>query len=547
MIDVPRIDLLLHGGRIWTGCEDLPDQADEVSAVAVRDGRVVAAGSDEELRPLATESAAVIDLEGRRAVPGLIDSHIHAVRAGLTWDRIRHWESLRTTEECLADIRLAARTAPPGTWITAIGGWRSEQLDSGRAPTPADLDAAAPHHPVYLQEMYERGLLNTAGLRTCGWDRSSPDPERGALERDADGHPTGVITGVGAFAVPVALALTPDADEAVASTRSFLTDLAATGLTGVHDGFGLLLTPEDYRPLYELWRRDGLALRVRLFVSAWERGNEVQNVTDVVRLLQPGSGDAMLRIAGLGEIGHLGCHDLEGLAPFEIDAETHAELVEITRTCARAGWPMSLHAVRDQSLSRILDAWEQVEAETGMVRGRRWSIVHADQASPANLDRIARLGAGILVQNRAMLMAARYRDAWGEDDVRRMPPIGDMRARGIPLGGGTDATRANWYSPWASIGWMVTGRTLGDGPDRDPQHRMPVAEALASYTRGAAWFTGEEGSRGRLAPGYDADLCVPTADPFGCDPDELREISSELTVVGGRVTHAAGGPAPSGG
>lgn len=518
----------------------MAEHPDEVEALAIRDGRIVAIGPNADLDELAAEAATVLDLRGRRVLPGLIDSHVHAVRAGLTWNCSLRWDAMRTIEDCLASIRERAARLPAGSWISVVGGWHAVQLREGRPPTIEELDAAAPEHPVYVQQLYERGSLNTVALRACGWDDASADPQGGTLGRDQNDRLTGEITGMGAFAVPLKLALTCTTDERVTGTRQMTRDLAAAGLTGFHDGFGLMMTPEDHRPLVEVWRRGDLNQRARLFVSPWERGNEVHNIDQVLRIGHHSLGDDMLRIVGIGEVAHLGCHDFEGFDHLEITDANHDELIEIAISCARAAWPMSVHAVRNATLSRVLDAWEKAESETGLVRGRRWSIVHADEASPENLDRIARLGAGILVQNRVLLTADRYARKWGKAAVRRLPPIGDMRARGITIGAGTDAMRANWYSPWASIWWLVTGESMTSAPPRDPAHRLTLSEALAAYTRGSAWFTAEEHQRGRLLPGYFADVCVPTLDPVQCDPDQLRDIQSDLTLLGGRVTHAAG-------
>ncbi len=322
--------------------------------------------------------------------------------------------------------------------------------------------------------------------------------------------------------------------------RAMFAAFARHGLTGVVDGGGLLVTPRDYDPIYAVWRRGELDVRTRIFLSAWTRGGEVADIEQVTALVQPESGDGMLRIAGIGEIPHLGCHDMEGLDPFTLTDQSHAELVEIVRLCAERGWRMSIHAVLDDTLGRILDAWEQVEEETGLVAGRGFSIVHADEASPGNLERLARLGAGVLVQSRLVLKGSDYVAAWGEEATMAAPPIGDLREAGIPIGGGTDATRANWFSPWSAIWWLVTGGTLDGAGVRDERHRMSREQAIAAYTRDAAWFTGETGHRGRLLPGYDADLCVPTLDPFACSDDELRDILSDLTVMGGRITHDSG-------
>ncbi|GGH43625.1 amidohydrolase [Microbacterium album] len=532
----PVVDLVLRGGRITTFADAGQGPA-EAEAIALAGGRVVAVGTAADVAPYEPLAARVIDLEGRRVLPGLNDSHIHAVRAGPAWTRTLHWDDVRDLAVALRTVRDSAAARPAGEWIPVTGGWHASQLAERRAPTRAELDAAAPDHPVYVQELYDRAVLNSAALAACGWTDDSPDPERGTLLRDAEGRLTGEIRGVGAFAVPLAAALAVDAEEARRGVRAMTAEFARHGLTGVVDGGGLLMTPRDYDDLYSVWRAGELSVRVRTFVSAWSRGGEVEDIRALTDLVQPGAGDHMLRIAGIGEIPHLGCHDMEGLDPFELSDAAHEELVEIVRLCARRGWRMSVHAVLDRTLGRVLDAWEQVEREEGLVSGRGWSIVHADAASATNLDRIARLGAGILVQNRLLLKGGDYVEAWGEDAATCAPPIAGMRSRGIPIGAGTDATRANWFSPWASIAWLVTGRTLDGRGARSTEHLLDRRSAIAAYTRDAAWFTGESGTRGRLAPGYDADLMVPDADPLTCPEEDLAGIRSALTVLGGRVMH----------
>ncbi|HLS73925.1 MAG TPA: amidohydrolase [Actinomycetaceae bacterium] len=533
---LPAVDLVLRGGRITTFAD--PGQAPaEASAIAIAGGRVLAVGSDDELAPYTELAARVIDLDGRRVLPGLNDSHIHAMRAGVSWSVTAHWEGVRALAEGLELLAIDSVGRAPGRWVAVVGGWHRAQLAERRGPTRAELDAAVPDHPAYVQEGYDRAVLNSAGLRACGWTDESPDPARGRLLRDDHGRLTGEIEGVGAFAVPLGLALQVSPEEAQEGTRQMAREFARHGLTGVVDGGGLLVTPRDYDPIYALWRRGELALRTRLFISAWTRGGEVADIDQLTTLVQPESGDSMLKVVGVGEIPHLGCHDLEGMEPFTLTDTAYDELVEIVRLCAQRGWRMSVHAVLNDTLGRILDAWEQVELETGLVAGRGFSIVHADEASRENLARIARLGAGILVQNRLTLKGGDYLRVWGPEATAGAPPIADMRELGITIGGGSDATRANWFSPWASIGWLVTGATVDGQGTRDRRHRLSREAALASYTRDAAWFTGEQGHRGRLAPGYDADLCVPSTDPFSCPEDELPHILSDLTVLGGAVTH----------
>jgi predicted amidohydrolase YtcJ len=526
----------LRGGRITTFAD--PDQGPaEAEAIAVAGGRIVAVGSDADIEPYARLAERVIDLDGRRVIPGLNDSHIHAVRGGNSWGRSLHWESVRSVEEALGTVRAAAADLAPGEWISVVGGWHRSQFAEGRIPERDELDVAAPDHPVYVQELYDVGVLNTAGLQACGFAHRADDPPRGRIDRDEAGAPTGRLHGVGAFAVPIAQALAADDSQAEDGIRTMFAEFARHGLTGVVDGGGLLVTPRDYDPVYAVWRAGDLGVRTRLFISAWNRGDEVNDIDALTSLVPADVGDGMLRVAGVGEIPHLGCHDMEGLDPFAVPDAAFDELVEVVRHCATRGWRMSVHAVLDATLSRILDAWERVEEETGLVAGRGWSIVHADEATEANLARLARLGAGVLVQNRLILKGGDYVETWGPGPTSSAPPLGTMRELGLTIGGGTDATRANWFSPWASIWWLVTGETLDGRGVRDARHRVSATDAVASYTRDAAWFTGEQDHRGRIAPGYDADVCVPSQDPFACPPSELRHIMSDLTVLGGRITH----------
>jgi predicted amidohydrolase YtcJ len=533
---LPLVDLLLTNGRIMTFGD--ADQAPaEVQAVAMAAGRIIAVGSDQELAHYGESATQVIDLQGARVLPGLNDSHIHAVRGGVSWLRIVHWEDIRSLEEGFAKLREDAKNRPAGEWISVVGGWHQSQLAENRPPTRAELDQVCSDNPVYIQELYDRGILNSQGLAACGWDDESENPVRGELVRDDTGRLSGEIHGVGAFSIPLAKVLQMSDDNAAHGTREMFSVFAEHGLTGIVDGGGLLVSPRDYDPIYDLWRSGDLNLRVRMFISAWDRGGEVGNIDSLTSLVQAESGDDMLRVAGVGEIPHLGCHDMEGLDPFTLSDEAFLELVEIVRICVKRQWRMSVHAVLNSTLSRILDAFEVVEAETSLLHERGFSIVHADEATPENLDRMAALGVGVMVQNRLILKGSDYVEHWGEDATASAPPIAQMRERDITIGGGTDATRANWFSPWASIWWLVTGETLNGEGVRAEAHRLSVDDAIRAYTRDAAWFTGEQDRRGRIVPGYDADICVPTNDPYTVDPRELRHIRSSLTVLNGQIVH----------
>lgn len=531
-------DLVITGARIGRNAQEHSGSAG-LGALAVRDGRILAIGTDRELEPLTAHAGRVVDLAGRRLLPGLNDSHIHAVRAGLTWSTELHWESVRSIPEALQVLRDAVVAWPERRWLSVVGGWHPRQLEEGRPPTRQELDLVAPGHPVFVQMLYESAILNSAALAACGWTTGCADPPGGTIERDGNGHPTGVIVGMGAFRAVIDRLPAPTLAEQRDGTSRMLAEFAGHGITTVTDGGGLFMTPESYRPVFDLWRRRSLPARMRMFVSAASAGNEVDELTTWMRHGTAGFGDNLLRISGIGEVVHLGCHDLEGFGEFAIAPGSFDELLEISRRAAAAGWTMSVHAVLDYSLGRILDAWELVAADTD-IRPLRWSIVHADQASRANVARMARLGLGVLVQSRMVLQAPDYLGLWGEQQLARTPPLGDMRAAGLPIAAGSDATRASRYLPWQGIWWLVTGGTVTGTGLRAAEHRWSIGDALDAYSRAGAWFTFEEDNRGRLAPGHLADLFVPTLDPFEVDPSLLTEIRSDWTVMGGRTTFSSG-------
>ena len=528
-------ELVLRGGRVHVATGEAP-----VEAVAVRGGAVAAVGTDVEVAGLAGPTTRVVDLGGRTVVPGLIDSHLHVVRGGLTWTQELLWFEVGSLDEALDMIRSKAATTPPGSWIRVVGGWQRGQFRERRDPTREELTALAPAHPVYVQLLYEEAVLNDAGLRAAGIDRHTPDPERGSFERDPDtGEPTGTVRGIGAFMHCLGQGPAMSHEDQVASTDAMLRHLAGYGLTGLIDAGGLGMTPDSYKPVFDLWRRGPLPAKLRLYVCAASRGGERDEIAAWVRHTRPGFGDPWLQHIGVGEVAHFGCHDLEGLTDFAVADAAKDELEQILLDVARAGSPLHMHAVLDATTSAILDVWERVAAQVP-VRDLRWSLAHAEPISDHNLDRVARLGAGIAVQDRLVYRATDSARVWGEDAVRGGPPLRKILDRGIPLGAGTDATRVASPNPWVSLWWLVTGRTYDEGPERVAEQCLTREEALHAYTRGSAWFSVEEHDRGALHPGMAADLAVLDDDYFSVADDDIRRLTSELTVVEGRVSHASG-------
>ncbi|MQA88288.1 MAG: amidohydrolase family protein [Streptosporangiales bacterium] len=531
-------DLVLRGGAVYRGGEDGAPTFDE--ALAVTEGRIVAVGSEREVERLAGSATVVVDVEGRTVVPGLIDSHLHLVRAGLTWrDEIR-WDEVPSLDEALSLLRSEADRRPPGSWLRVVGGWHPGQFAELRMPTREELTERFPKNPVYVQLLYEEAVLNDAGMLGCGIVPGAEDPPGGTFARDpATGEPTGIVRGMGAFNHCLSRMPSTHPGDQVGGIRDLMRELNGLGLTGAVDVGGLGLPPENYEPLFALWRAGGTTLRTRLYVGAQTRDRECEELTGWMRHARQGFGDGWLRYVGIGEIIVFGCHDLEGLTGFPADDASLRELERVVREVAVRGWPLHMHAVLDETASAVLDVWDRVAREHP-IADLRWSLAHAEPISAANLDRVRALGCGIAVQDRLVYRAADSARAWGDGAVRHGPPLRDILDRGIPLGAGTDATRVASPNPWVSLWWLVTGKTLDGGPRRVPEQRLDRVRALDAYTVGSAWFSLEEHERGRLDESMAADLAVLSDDYFTVDDDALPGLRSELTLVDGHAVHATG-------
>ena len=506
-------DLILLSCRIWDGA------ATHDEAVAVADGRILARGTNREMTGLRGPDSQVIDVGGRRVIPGLIDSHIHLVRGARTWSYEVRWDDAGSMEDALMRVSSRAEELGPGHWVGVMGGWHPHQFEERRLPSRADLDRAAPDNPVFVQRAYAESFANTRALAELGW---------GEIELGRVIDPTDMA------ALRARMAVT-DVDEAKAGTRSLLRELNRLGLTGAIDAAGFGMTTESYDAFLGLFAEGERGFRARLLVGAARPGMEMEDMKTWVASVTTGSGDELVRYLGAGEVLDYAAHDLEGLAPMDVSGRVD-ELREISSYLAGEGWPVHLHSILDSSIGTVLDAWETMEGPD--LSGLRFAICHADQIGEENLRRVRDLGIGITVQNGMSMRGVDCAPTWGDELVAGSPPLRSMRDLGIPVAAGTDGTVACAYDPWRCIAWMVTGESADGTPPRNEDQRLTRDEALQMYTSASAWFSFEEETRGNLRPGSHADLAVLSSDPLTVSEDSLGSIESVLTLVGGQIAHS---------
>lgn len=534
-------DLVVRNAKIHTGDPGRPG----AEAIAIRDGVITAVGDDGDMASRVGPATKVVDALGRRMIPGLNDSHLHVIRGGLNYVLELRWDGVRTLRQALAMLREQAARTPKGQWVRVVGGWSVEQFAERRLPTVAELNAAAPDTPVFVLHLYQSAILNRAALRAAGYTGNTPDPKGGQIVRGRRGEPTGMLLAApSALVLYSTLAKAPvlEGEDRKTSTRHFLRELNRFGLTSAIDAAGGFQNfPDDYGTVVELAGAGQLSLRIAYHLFPQTAGQEIEDLTRWVGTARPEDGDEWLRLNGAGENLTWAAADFENFAQPrpELDPGYAVEFEKAVRLLMENGWGFRLHATYDETIRRDLAVFEKLAAEGLFPAGNRWLFDHAETVSAESLDRVAALGGAMSVQNRLSFQGEAFVRRYGPGAAADAPPVRAMLERGLRVGAGTDATRVSTYNPWTALHWLVTGRTVGDLVVRPPHNRVDRRTALSMFTSAGAALTGEEDVKGILRPGYFGDLAVLSDDYFTVPEPDIAHIESLLTVVGGRIVHAA--------
>jgi predicted amidohydrolase YtcJ len=536
----PTPALILINGSFTTLDRERP----QASAVAIRDGRFLAVGDTEQVMRYREAGSQVIDLNGRTAIPGLNDSHLHLIRGGLNYNLELRWEGVPSLADALRMLKEQADRTPNPQWVRVVGGWSEFQFAERRMPTLAEINAAAPDTPVFILHLYDRALLNRAALRAVGYTKDTPNPPGGEIQRDAAGNPTGMlIARPNAMILYATLAKGPTLpyELQVNSTRQFMRELNRLGITSAIDaGGGFQNYPEDYSVIEELDRNKQLTIRIAYNLFTQNKGKELEDFQRWTDMVTPGQGSDYYRHNGAGEMLVFSAADFEDfLEPRpELAAGMEDELEKVVRHLVAKRWPFRLHATYDESITRMLDVFEKIDREIPF-DGLHWMFDHCETISQRNIDRVKALGGGIAIQHRMAFQGEYFVERYGAEAARATPPVKHMLETGVPVGAGTDATRVASYNPWTALYWLVTGRTVGGLPLYGDNGLLDRSVALELWTAGSAWFSNEQGRKGRIQAGMLADLAVLSNDFFSVPEEEIKAIESVLTVVGGEVVYGA--------
>lgn len=541
-------DLIVFNAKIYTGNRAQP----EATALAVTKGRIYLVGSNDEVLALRNAKTQVIDARSRRLIPGIIDAHTHIVNdSGYNYN-VR-WEGVPTLSRAMAMLTEQAARTPEDQWVKVIGGWSPYQFKEKRLPTPAELQKAVPHRPAIVQYAYNRAFLNKPAMERLGVGTARfpnlPDTE---FTKDKSGKPTGEVVGnTWTFVALETMVPQQTFEEQVSSVAYSIRGINQFGVTSVIDNGSRWGYPQAEPMVDALARQDRLNVRMPFVVL--QLGGPGENMVDaqlkaITRTapLSPGQNSHPTlahghEYRGFGEVLDAEVHDHENFErpAIVIAPEKMRRLVEqdVAKLVQRR-IPFRMHISYNENITPFLDAFETLNAKMPF-DGLKWSLEHAETISPENIARVKKLGGGIALDTKMALHGEAFIQSRGREAALRTPRLRTLVDSGIPLAMSTDAFRASTFNPWVGLSWMVTGKSISGSEVLASDNRLTRAEALKLFTAGGAWFMDAESEAGIIAPGRLADFALLDRDYFSVPDEQIKSVSSVLTVMDGRVVFGA--------
>ena len=531
----PSASLVLLNGKIWT----VNDAQPRAEAVACLGSRIVAVGSNGDIRKWIGPSTEVIDVGGRLVLPGFNDAHVHFFSGGenLAGVQLRDAKSEAEFRRRIAEF---AAKQPAGRWITG-GGWDHENWTPARLPTRQLIDAVTVGHPVFVNRLDgHMALANSEALKVAGITRDTPDPPGGTIVRDASGEPTGVLKDAAMDRVDRVIPA-PSEEQIAEAVRAAMHYAAGNGVTSVQD---MSAAPDILRVYQTLLARGELTVRISGHqpLANWQRLAAVG--------LRADFGGEKLHIGGLkgfadGSLGsttalffepYLDAPNTSGLANREMIPES--KMQERIQEADRAGLQIAIHAIGDKANHIVLGMYEEAERQNGP-RDRRFRIEHAQHLRMDDIPRFGRLHVIASMQPYHCIDDGR----WAEKRIGPERAKGTYAFRSLLDSGAVLAFGSDWdvapMVPLMGIYAAATRRTL-DGKHPDgwvPEQKITVAEAIRAYTMGSAYASFDEKIKGSIEPGKLADMVVVSEDILGVPPAEIEKARVETTVFDGKVIY----------
>ncbi|HEY0608089.1 MAG TPA: amidohydrolase [Chitinophaga sp.] len=551
-----KADIIITNAKITT----LDDQLPDAEAIAIAGNKILAVGNTREVLRLKRATTKIIDAKGKTVIPGLFDSHLHVIRGGRFYNAELRWDGVKTLKRALEMLKEQAQRTPEGQWVRVVGGWNEYQFEEKRLPTLAEINEATGKVPAFILYLYGKAWLNKAGLQKLGINGTTPNPAGGLIEKDNNGNPTGLLVAEpNAFILYSTLAKLPELtnEEKINSTLQYMTELNRLGVTAVMDaGGGFQNFPDDYAITDSLNRAGKISVRLPYFLFAQKKGTELADYTrwtgmvDIDHAAGGGHNETDYHVAGGGENLVADAADFENfLFPRpELPASMESNLKPVLQLLIKNRWPFRLHATYNESITRDLNVIEEVNKTTPL-NGLVWFFDHAETISEENIQRIKALRGGVSIQHRMAFQGESFIHRYGKAAALAAPPVKKMLEAGLPVGMGTDGTRVATYNPWVALYWITTGNTVGGTSIMAKENTLDRTTALRLFTSGGHSLIHEDGTKGKIKKGYSADLVILSDDYFSVTDEQIKSITSLLTIVDGKIVwatgdHAAAAPAP---
>ncbi len=529
-------DLVLVHGKIWT---ENPRQP-EAEAVAIYGNRIASIGASADILKLAGPATRVVDLAGRRVLPGFNDAHVHLLAGGASLASVQLGDT-RSEAQFRDRIAAFASTQPKGAWLLE-GEWDHERWTPAQLPTHQSIDDVTPDNPVFVFRLdHHMALANALAMRLAGVDRNTKDLPGGVIVRDSDGNPTGIFKDAATALILKAVPSPsqPQIQAAIEAAQQYATE---NGVTSVQD---MTTTPDTLRVYQTLLHEGRLQVRIaaREPLLIWQRL--------AAPGIQDGFGNDMLHIGGLKGFadGSLGSTTAWLFEPYSDAPQTSGiasdelsrpdEMYAHIRDADKAGLQIAIHAIGDRANNSILNFYQRAEQENGPSPARRFRIEHAQHLLASDIPRFASLHVIASMQPYQCIDDGR----WAEKRVGAARLKTTHAYRSLLDAGAVLAFGSDWpvapMVPLMGIYGAVTRRTL-DGKNPGgwiPEQKISVAEAVHAYTVAAAYAESEETVKGSLEPGKLADLVVLSEDIFHIDPVEIQNTRVQMTVFNGKIVY----------
>ncbi len=504
----PPVDQVLTNGQILT----VDDDFSIVEAVAIQGERIVDVGTADAMSAYVGDNTEVVDLQGLTVIPGLIDNHMHFIRAVQRWNLQARIDGVNVRQEALDIIAAKAESMEPGAWLMVQGGWRENQFADVRGGfTLEELDAAAPNNPLFLQITYQAVYANSLALEAVG-----VSPEEGSAHR---GPP--MISGQPPYGLLNEQMPSVSDEQLERNMFDFLRELNRAGLTSVYD---VGRPPEgDISLVQEMNDREPLPIRVwhTLKYQAYD-SEGADAAIELIRNSTPNDNNDYYGLLGLGEHIYLPFFDNPGTTE-AYPGDVLENFMRIATAAAETGFQVHEHTMADITVRSILPALTELNERIPLAP-LRWSLAHLFTLQPETIGELRDIGLTLAIHSVAM---------YGTPE--RQPPLRAIQDSGIVWGLGTDATIVAHYQPFITLGWAVSGKSInGDQVIAAPVSRE---EALIAHTRSNAYLLFKEDDIGSLEPGKFADLVVLDRDYMSIPADDIFDTEAVMTMVGGRIVY----------